>query len=133
LLSAAARIISASQIKIQVAQDGFYQLTLDLLEETNLALETLNIENLHLSQAGTAVPYLISNDSLTFYGQAPDNRYVATRPYDFGKPGTSMVETSVPRKDAPMLRQVALTQHLEENNVYNPQALNTDDSDYWLW
>jgi hypothetical protein len=53
--------ISNGQVKIQVAQDGFYRLTLDKLEETGLSLETLNIENLHLSQAGTAVPYLLRN------------------------------------------------------------------------
>ncbi len=126
---------SDKQLKIQVEQDGFYRVTLKELRDAGLMIESLIPENLYLSQLGAAVPYLINENVLIFYGQAPDNRYTATRPYllEFGKPGTLIGEEIMSPMDAPVVDQVPLVKHFEENDIYNPQALNVVDDDNWHW
>jgi hypothetical protein len=127
--------LSHDQVKIQVIEDGFYRLTLDELQENGLAAKALSSDNLYLSHAGTAVPYLIEEDTLIFYGQAPANRYTATRPYllEVGRAGVTMVETAVSSNDSPALTQIPLALRLEENNIYKAEALESNPDDPWFW
>ncbi len=120
---------------IAVAEDGVYRLTLAALQAAGLKLDALDATNLRLSHAGTAVPYLIQGDQLIFYGQAPDNRYTATRPYllTVGDAGEQMAQTAASTASAPALDDLPQTLRLEENNLYLAQARREDDSDLWFW
>ncbi len=127
--------LSHNQVKIQVVENGFYRLTLDELQDVGLAVDALASDNLHLSHAGTAVPYFIEGDGLIFYGQSPSNRYTATRPYllEAGRAGVTMMETAVPTNNSPALTQIPLVLRLEENNTYKAEALESNPDDPWFW
>ncbi len=127
--------LSPNTAVIAIAEDGVYRLTLTALQAAGLNLDALEATNLHLSSAGTAVPYLLQGEQLIFYGQAPDNRYTATRPYllTVGKAGAQMAQTAVSAAPATLLNDLPQTMRLEENNVYLAQARRADDSDLWFW
>lgn len=127
---------STSQLKIEVAADGMVQLSLADLQSAGMDVAALDAAQLNLSQAGTAVPYLLANDSLIFYGQAPTGRYTAVRPYilQTGKAGTLMQETTAATETAPSaLSTIHQQRHLEENHIYLSQAYQNEQSEVWYW
>ncbi|MCA9971990.1 MAG: hypothetical protein KC425_17320 [Anaerolineales bacterium] len=126
--------VDAARLKIEVAQDGLYRISRAALQDAGLALETLGTDAVSLSQAGTAVPFLVADDHLVFYGQAPASRYTATRPYILtaNEPGTPMPETPAPAAGAP-LATVPQTLRLEEDLIYTAQARREETSDVWFW
>lgn len=127
------------RIKINTVADGLYRLALADLQESGLKLEALEKSNLYLSASGTAVPYLIENDNLIFYGQAADSRYTAVQPYilQVGKEGLTMAETAAMVHSPAPLSQISQSIHLEKDLVYLPQAREGDEgdieSDVWYW
>ncbi|RMG94524.1 MAG: hypothetical protein D6706_13620 [Chloroflexi bacterium] len=130
--------IASGQIKIEIAEDGFYQVTLRDLDRAGLDIEQLDTQPIHLSQLGTAVPYLINNDSLIFYGQGPADRYTVTRPYILrvGETGETMPETAVsPQTDTPPPAHITRQQHFEQNILYEATipTPNIDTADKWFW
>jgi len=130
-------------VKIEVAESGFYRLTAASLAAAGLDIASLTAKTVHLQQGATAVPFLIDDDDLIFYGQAPDNRYTAVRTYllELGKAGVVMAETAVPTSGRPTLAQLPVTLRLEQNNFYEARALpflppaEQDNSyaDLWFW
>lgn len=123
-----------NKIIIEVNENGVYQLPLADLQKAGLALDSLDQKNVELSQAGMAVPILIRDGNLIFYGQTPDGRYQNTRPYilEAGKEGLAMpVADSAgqfPSKDT-----VQQNIFLEENHQYESQAITADQPDPWFW
>ncbi len=133
----------SSAVKLEVAENGVYQVTVEELQEVGITVENLTEDNVHLSEAGTAVPYHIQNGALLFYGQAPTSRYTAVRPYllEIGKEGVLMQETAVSATASNKLTQIPLTVHLEENSRYEASTLthvpadqlDLNTADPWFW
>ncbi len=126
---------TVNQLKLLVQATGFYQVSLAQLQQSGLAIETLNPAGLSLTENGTAVPYLIQDDTLIFYGLASDSRYTATRAYLLtgGQTGVLMGETAVSANSAIEITQLPQTLHLEENLLYEPESGNETTSDRWFW
>ncbi|MCA9965334.1 MAG: hypothetical protein KC423_13850 [Anaerolineales bacterium] len=121
-------------VKILVDHDGVYRLTRDELAQAEFMLETWDSDNLRLRTGETAVPYLLHDDSLIFYGQAPSDRYTAQRPYllEIGHPGTLINQRPVSRDDAPPVSEIRQTLFLEENHLYAAEA-TSQGIDLWYW
>ena len=127
---------STDQIKIEVAVDGMVHLPLTDLQSAGLDISVLDVAQLLLSHAGTAVPYHLTDDSLIFYGQAPTSRYTAVRPYilQTGKAGELMMETPVSTETTQTaVSTIQQQRHLEENHIYLSQAYQNDQSEVWYW
>ncbi|MFQ5435652.1 MAG: hypothetical protein ACE5FD_12310 [Anaerolineae bacterium] len=122
-------------VKIEISQSGFYRLTAADLTQAGMTINEFSVENLNLTTGGTAVPYLIQENALIFYGQAPTSRYTAVRPYILhsGEPGTPMTETAVPATTSPSLNTLSQTLHLEENNLYLAETYRPQKPDVWYW
>lgn len=130
-------------VKIEVAENGFYRLTAAMLEEAGLETAPLVAETTYLRQGETAVPFLLDNGDLIFYGQAPDNRYTAVRTYllELGKAGLLIGETPMLETTLPPLAQVPVSLRLEQNNLYEATSLSslsaaeqdTSHVDLWFW
>lgn len=123
-----------NKIVIEVNENGVYQLHLADLQKAGLKLDSLDHKNVALAQAGTAVPTLIQDDSLIFYGRAPDGRYQKTRPYilETGKEGSVMV-VAESAGQFPLNDTVQQNIFLEENHHYESQAITVDQPDPWFW
>ena len=122
-------------VKILVAEDGLYRLTLKQLQQAGLAAGALDATNLNLTQGEVQVPYHIDGQNLIFYGQESDSRYTAFRPYILraGQPGALMREVpAVPGANA-SLQRVRRTLHLEENFEYISEADVAGDETPWFW
>ncbi len=125
---------TADRLIIGVTGDGVYRLTLAELQAAGLDLPTLDSKQMQLMQGDTAVPYLLQDDALIFYGRAADSRYTNTRPYllQTGQPGELMTETAVtPAVNA--ATTVTHTLRLEENRLYEARALDAKQTDPWFW
>lgn len=127
--------LASDTVKILVAESGFYRLTPPALQDAGLDIGSFTDDNLYLSQGETAVPYLIAEDSLIFYGQASEDRYTAVRPYllQTGRAGLTMAKTAVVAMTTPQLNQVPQTLRLEENHIYEAQARTPTNTDLWFW
>ncbi|HSH04963.1 MAG TPA: C25 family cysteine peptidase [Anaerolineae bacterium] len=125
-----------SAIKLMLTETGLYRLTLTQLQNAGLQLSTLNHNNLALSHNDTPIPYYLDNDSLIFYGQAPNNRYTRHNPYilQTGTPGQPMpTSTFTPLTDAASTT-ITQTTRFEQNNVYLSQARTTSAQHApWYW
>lgn len=125
----------SNTLKIEIDHDAIYRLPLRDLQAAGLAIEGLDVADLALTSEKTAVPYHIADDAILFYGQAPTDRYQATRPYllHSGVAGIAMDETAV-SNTAPPTDQAIVTLHLEENVEYKGEY-RTDENvdDLWFW
>lgn len=121
-------------VKILIESNGVYRLTRDDLAQAGLTLEAFDSDNLQLRTGETAVPYLIHNDSLIFYGQAPTNRYTAQRPYllETSQPGTLISQRPVNHSDTSAITEINQTIFLEENHLYASEA-TSEGVDLWYW
>jgi hypothetical protein len=127
--------LATDALKIMVTATDVYRVTLDELQQAGLDLDNLNPERLHLSTEGTAVPYLILDNALVFYGQAPGDRYTAVRPYllHVGQaPGLLMAQVALNESDNGQT-SVQKKRRFEENNNYLAETYRDDDSDLWYW
>lgn len=128
--------IASDAIKITIVEEGFHQIRRDDLAEVGLTLSELQEDNLSLRQGETAVPYLLHNDSLIFYGQASTDPYTAVRTYilETGHSGTAIAEQSVDITAGAIVTDIPQTIHLEENSIYEAEARSSDvNNDLWLW
>ena len=129
--------IDTNTIKLDVMEDGIYQVTQQQLIEAGFAIDALSADDLSLTHQATAVPYLLTDNSLIFYGQAPNGRYTPTRTYllQSGQSGQLMTTTAVDTSAAPILDHINRTLHLEENHIYEPTARTPIDNqtDVWYW
>ncbi len=125
----------SGNLKLQVEEDGVYRVTQRELTNAGLDMSELTIENLRLRQGGQIVPLLIVDNSLIFYGEAPDSRYVTDRSYilEIGESGLEMPVIVIPEGDQAPVSKVLQTTHLEENHEYASEARQTDRDDVWFW
>jgi hypothetical protein len=127
--------LATDALKIMVAADDVYRLTLAELQQAGLQISSLEAERLHLSSGGTAVPYLIDGDALIFYGQAPIDRYTAVRLYLLHldqEPGLLMTSLDLAGRCCGQT-VVQKVRRFEENNKYLAETRRDDDSDLWYW
>lgn len=126
---------AADRLIINITSDGLYRLPLIDLQNSGLVLTDLSAENLQLTQNGTAVPYLLEDDALLFYGRAPDSRYTNSRPYllQTGLPGELIPSADEASTSSPTAVTVTHTLTLEENSLYEAQALDATHTDPWFW
>ena len=138
-----AGVFREDALKIEVAETGFYRITAAMLAEAGWETTGLGAETISLQQGQGQVPYLISDGDLIFYGQAPDSRYTVARTYllELNQGGWMMAETAVSPTNAPLLTQLPVTVHLEQNQHYEASALltlppaerDTRLVDLWFW
>jgi len=126
----------ADTLKLSVSEDGIYRVTADDMAANNLdAGEALSYDNVSLSSGGEAVPFLLDEGDLIFYGKASDDRYYAERPYilQYGAQGLAVAQAEVPANTGSPLNYVNITVHLEENHEYISEARKEEESDVWFW
>ena len=127
--------IAPNALKLIVDQSDVYAVSLSDLQEAGLALDQLDADRLHLSTEGTAVPYLIHQDNLIFYGQASTDRYTAVRPYllHLDQESGILMETAVLPESQNGTTSLHQSRHFEENHKYLAETRRDDDSDLWYW
>ncbi len=124
-------VYSSHRLKINITETAVYQLSLKDLQENGLDIDTIDAQNLHLSTAGTAVPYAIQQNSLIFSGKAPGSRYTAVRPYilTVGRVGKLVSETAVILPTDANSHTITL----EENLIYESRARHDENAPVWFW
>lgn len=125
---------AVDRLVIGITEDGVYRLTLAELQSTGLDLAELDRSQMQLTQRGTAVPYILEENMLLFYGRAADSRYTSTRPYilKLGLPGVLISDAEA--VDTAVTRSVVTHHlHLEQNQEYEAQALDAGHADPWFW
>lgn len=127
--------VTAQRIKPLVKKEGMFRVTERELVQAGLKLPEMSISSLRLSKGGEAIPFLIIDNALVFYGQVPDSRYTIIQPYllDVGKPGKEMAQTAVPDVKTPLIEEIDQTLHIEENLLYAAEARQEDRDDVWFW
>ena len=131
--------IQANAIKILVDTDGFYRLDQTTLKEKGFDVPDLATTPLQFEANGQPVGYLIADDALIFYGQAPQDRYTTIQPYllsvaEDGEATPEMPAFSIPNPTTTILSGLPITVHLEKNNIYRSDArTENSDLDPWFW
>lgn len=133
--------VASDRVKLMVNQDGFVRVAQADLAAAGLEIAAFDAANLQLSQGETAVPFIIDQDTLIFYGQAPTDRYTSQRAYVLtsGTAGEKMVETAVSTSDSvTAVDAITRTLRLEENLIYKSEArdyldIAPADADLWFW
>jgi hypothetical protein len=127
-------------VKIMIEEDGFYRISRRSLGQRAIEVESFSANHLRLTQAGRPVPYYLDDEQLIFYGQAPDSRYSAARPYILflGEAGLLMDKAPPAAVSEPQLDLVPYVLYLEENLVYDSRAAapgGATDAGYepWFW
>ena len=128
---------TTNKAKIDVAEDGFYQITEKELANAGIKFDSFSEDKLMVSTQGQPVPFYFDENGLVFYGQAPTSRYAASRPYilELGEDGILMAETAVTPSPSPATTLETITSklHLEENLLYESQARIHSEEDVWFW
>lgn len=124
---------TSGALRLLINEDGIYRLTEGALRDAGLQFDRLAVDSLHLSREGRGVPFLLLEDSLVFYGQAPRSRYTGSQAYVLrsGEAGIPMAEVLAP-PTGPPLDAVLRTIHIEENWEYIADALY-DGEEPWFW
>ena len=129
--------VTDSAVKILVTDSAPYRVSLADLQSAGLLidLDSFTADNLALTTAEQEIPYLLEDDHLLFYGQAPDDIYLEARPYILhtGRPGqiiSSPQNSSVADTSLTNLQQ---TIRLEENKIYSSNARTPTETDTWFW
>lgn len=127
-------VFTTGALRILVEEDGVYRLTGAEMRDAGLAVSQLDAADLALSREGQPVPYLLRNDSLIFYGQAPHSRYTGSQAYvlRLGESGVVMAEQAA-APAGPVLDSVQRTLALEENWEYVADARQDGIDEPWFW
>lgn len=122
-------------VKLMAAEAGMVRVSLAALQEAGLALDAIAVDSLSLTHQGEQVPYLVAGDELIFYGQPPESRYAAARPYVLktGEPGLPMDSRAAAAGSGAAAGHLARTIHLEENHNYLAESRTADSDDVWFW
>ncbi len=130
-----AQNVLGDKVKLMITEDGIYQVTRAELEKAGLEVDAWSLEQLNLTQAGTAVPIIVQEDTLLFYGTAPLDPYTPKKAYllTTGEAGLPMAETAVPTPTNPLRTTIPQTIHLEEDQIYSAEARVDEQSDVWFW
>ncbi len=128
-------VAAAKGVKLLVEEDGIYSVSRQSLNRHGLGIVNMDAAELDLSQDGRSIPFLIQDNRLIFYGQAPDSRFTSFRPYllEIGQQGPIIQSKKVPQLSAPLVNNVPQSIHLEENHIYTAEARKEDHHDVWFW
>ena len=123
------------RLKLLVGEAGVYRVTASELSSAGIDLGAgLAYENVKLSTGQAAVPFLLKDDALIFYGQPANDRYYAERPYmlETGQTGQPMRQSDARPTGDQILGHVRQTLLLEEDHLYVPES-RQENSDVWFW
>lgn len=128
-------VVSDSAVKILVNEDGLYRITLSDMQKAGFALDALTDAPLTLLDGETEIPFVVNEDSITFYGQAIDSRYTRTRPYILRTGGEQPpIITIEPRSaEGQQIESVLQTVRVESNWEYDQRAAEAGAEDVWFW
>ena len=129
------QVAAATGVKLLVEESGIHAVSRQSLNRHGLLISDLKAVELNLSHNGRAIPFLIRDNQLIFYGQAPESRYTNFRPYllEVGQQGLIVQSEKVPNLSAPLVNNVPQSIHLEENHIYTAEARKEDSHDVWFW
>ena len=122
---------SSGSAKISIGNSGIYGVSIADLRQVGIEIDDFSFPEVGLSTSGIEVPYTILDDTLIFYGAAPDDRYTASRSYrlEIGSPGVQMANSQNSRLEDPQIEWITRTLHIEENNIYDSRAIEGYNSD----
>lgn len=122
------------RVKLAIVEPGIYRVTVDELRDAGLDVTDLDAQRPALMANGQAIPYLIDEDALLFYGVATDNRFAAAQSYivSLDVEG-ALMQQAVATTDGAEVTSVRQTVRLEENHFYDPRAFQTEVSEVWFW
>lgn len=130
---------SARALKILVAEEGLHRVAARELSAAGFSLSALDAQEARLTENGRAVPFIVDEAGLVFYGKLSESRYTPHRAYILraGEPGLEMASRDAsPGTGLARLRSVRRTNFLERNIEYVSDARDTNDeqgSGPWFW
>jgi hypothetical protein len=131
--------------KIQVNQDGLYQVTYAALQSVGVPVDSLDPRTFRLLNQGVETPVFVfgeedgvlnSEDYLLFYGQKIVTKYTNTNIYWLSWGGVNGLRMSMQdgtAQGAASPVSFKTTQHLEENHEYSSNKPSGLQNDHWYW
>jgi len=141
----APQLVSQSQYKILVDQDGIYQVSYEALQLAGVPVGELDPRTFRLVNHGTEVPiFIVGNadeefkpgDYLLFYGQKISTKYTQTNVYWLswgGETGLRMLTIDGSVNDASSPVSFNSRVHIEENHIYVNSVPSGPQNDHWYW
>ncbi len=128
-------VVSDSAVKILVNEDGLYRVTLREMQQAGFALDSLADAPLTLLDGEVEIPFVITDDSIAFYGQAIKSRYTRTRPYILQTGGDQAPIGTITATSAEgdQVTSVLQTVRVESNWEYDQRAAEAGAEDVWFW
>jgi hypothetical protein len=140
--------LAQSAYKIQVDQDGIYQVTYAALQAAGVPvsyLDTLNPHTLRILDQGVEIPIYVfgeddgtfnSGDYLLFYGQKTTTKYTNSNIYWLSWSGADGLRMStrdgtVHSASSPV--SFNTTMHLEQDHEYFTDTPSSPQMDHWFW
>jgi len=119
---------------ILTTADGITAVSQDELRAIGFRTDDFAPSTMRLTRDGAEVPYLIDDNRLLFYGQAPVARTAAATAYilEPGEPGRLLPTATAP-VSGDVVNSVLITLPLEQNNLYTPEAHSADNVEPWFW
>lgn len=134
-----ADIVLADTIKIVVREQGLYRLPRSDLRAVGFPVSALNSGLVQLSESGQAVPLLVDEEGVVFYGRQSSNRYTPYRTYILraGERGREMEEITAPSSSEQATMSVIRRTLLLERNLEYIGDAREENSDQgpgpWFW
>lgn len=132
--------------KIQVDQDGIYQLSYNDLQAAGLPVDSLDPQTFQLFNQSSEVAIYVEgeqdnsfepNDFLLFYGQPVDSKYTRTNVYwlTWGAAAGARMQAldGTPSGAATVPAEFFTTRHFEFDSEYFAEEPNGLDKDHWYW
>ena len=147
VIAKSAASVSTDQpvFKIQVNQDGLYQVTYAALQSAGVPVDGLDPRTFKLLDQGIEIPLYIlgeedgdfnSEDKILFYGQKINTKYTTTNIYwlSWGiENGLRMSARDGSIHDAASPVSFFTSMHLEEDHTYFRNSPSGSQYDHWYW
>lgn len=126
---------ATSAIKILVEEEGLYRLTKQDLQQSGMSVSELSSTDMNLLEGGRQVPFLVADEAILFYAEAPRSRYTRYRPYILrsGERGLAMPQKAANPSGRTNTAQTTREVHLEENFQYASDAKTSGEEGPWFW
>jgi hypothetical protein len=133
------------EYKIQVNQDGLYQVSYSALLSTGVPVANLDPRTFQLFNQGMEVPIFVfgeqdgifdPGDYLLFYGQRINTKYTSTNVYGLtwgGGAGLRMATLDGTIHDALPPLPFRTTLHIQEDHLYVNASPSGPQNDHWFW
>lgn len=132
-------VMPVNALKILVAKEGLHRVTSHELSAAGFSLSAPDVQTIQLTENRRAVPFVVDEKGLVFYGKRSESRYTPHRAYILraGEPGLQMeTRDASPDNGLRPLPAVRRTHFLERNVDYVSNARDTDDEKGpgpWFW